>query len=73
MAGDQPLLHRPIKTEGYKTKLCLLCQINKTRTKSGWLASSRYRCDTCNVPLCTGKRDCFTAYHQMLAESLNQL
>lgn len=67
--GEQVLRHRPVKTEGYKTKLCAYCQLHRTKTASGWRVSTRYKCELCNVPLCTQNRDCFHAYHRYLFQT----
>ncbi|XP_069132994.1 uncharacterized protein [Argopecten irradians] len=58
-------LHRPVVMDGpgaYK-KPCVLCEVTKARTKSGWYIYSRYKCSQCDVALCTGSRGCFTTYH----------
>lgn len=46
-------------------KICVYCQTNKVRTKSGWYVYTSYRCAECDVPLCHQKtqRDCFDLYH----------
>lgn len=55
--------HKIVHTEGSKYKPCVLCQINKVKTKSGWYVYTYYKCDVCDVPLCKG-RGCFYTYHQ---------
>ena len=57
--------HRIIQTEGSKYKPCVLCQINKVKTKSGWYVYTYYRCEQCDVPLCKG-RGCFIQYHKTI-------
>jgi len=57
-------------TGAYK-KPCVLCEFHKIRTKSGWYIYSRYKCDICNVALCTGGRGCFSLYHQYFSHYSN--
>ncbi|XP_022314258.2 uncharacterized protein LOC111118864 isoform X4 [Crassostrea virginica] len=59
----QKLDHKIVHTDGSKYKPCVLCQINKVKTKSGWYVYTYYKCDVCDVPLCKG-RGCFYTYHQ---------
>ena len=61
--------HRIVPNEGHKQRKCRQCQKNRRRTKSGWRVATRFRCETCNVPLCrdeTSERDCFRQYHEDL-------
>ncbi|KAJ8299397.1 hypothetical protein KUTeg_023457 [Tegillarca granosa] len=58
--------HYPVHTVESKRKLCVHCQANKTKTKSGWLVYTTYKCNACDVPLCTVERACFDNYHQEL-------
>lgn len=60
--------HRLVHNEGYKYRLCVHCQFNKIKTKSGWRVYTHFKCEKCNVPLCTQKRDCFLLYHKLIAE-----
>jgi len=63
---DDDQNHIPVRNELNKPRLCLLCQAGKVKTRSGWKVYSRFHCNTCQVPLCTGQRDCFGIYHQEL-------
>lgn len=56
--------HVPVRNEGYKPRLCVLCQQYKVTTKSGWGAYSRFKCKVCDVSLCIGKRNCFRHFHE---------
>ncbi|XP_033752967.1 uncharacterized protein LOC117336493 isoform X17 [Pecten maximus] len=57
--------HRLVHLEGQK-KLCVYCQLNNIKTKSGWWVYTWYKCEGCEVPLCntTSERDCFLLYHR---------
>ncbi|XP_060086276.1 uncharacterized protein LOC132565629 isoform X6 [Ylistrum balloti] len=59
--------HRLAHLQGLR-KLCVYCQFNKIKTKSGWWIYTRYKCDGCEVPLCntTSERDCFMLYHNLM-------
>lgn len=52
-----------------KAKYCVYCKIMGNRTSCGWNVRSYYCCDACNVPLCSGKRDCYNDYHNMLKKT----
>lgn len=58
--------HEIVRNGDNKPKLCVVCQANKIKTKSGWKVYSRFHCKTCLVPLCIGERDCYESYHRML-------
>lgn len=64
MSEDKYADHIPVRNEGYKPRLCVLCQQYKVTTKSGWLAYSRFKCKVCDVSLCIGKRNCFRHFHE---------
>ncbi|XP_033752958.1 uncharacterized protein LOC117336493 isoform X8 [Pecten maximus] len=59
--------HRLAHLQGLR-KLCVYCQFNKIKTKSGWWIYTRYKCEGCEVPLCntTSERDCFMLYHNLM-------
>lgn len=51
----------------YKQRECRYCRFHGNRTKSGWRVKTNYKCDICQIPLCTKEstgRNCFTNYHQ---------
>ncbi|XP_069132879.1 uncharacterized protein [Argopecten irradians] len=58
------LNHRAIHTPMMKNKPCVYCLMKQVRTKSGWYVYTTYKCEVCDVPLCTGQRNCFTLYHR---------
>lgn len=60
------LTHEIVRNESNKPRLCYLCKINNTKTKSGWKAYSRFHCKKCEVNLCIGGRDCFKVFHLLL-------
>ncbi|XP_076114861.1 uncharacterized protein LOC143082833 isoform X27 [Mytilus galloprovincialis] len=66
-------LHDVVRNEGNKPRLCVLCKFYKRKTKSGWKAYSRFHCNTCQVNLCKGDRDCFKVYHVMLERGIIDL
>lgn len=70
-ADLQKLDHKIVHTDGSKYKPCVLCQINKVKTKSGWYVYTYYKCDVCDVPLCKG-RGCFYTYHQNILPIKNE-
>ncbi|XP_060086275.1 uncharacterized protein LOC132565629 isoform X5 [Ylistrum balloti] len=57
------LNHRAIHTPMMKNKPCAYCLMKQVRTKSGWYVYTTYKCEVCDVPLCTGQRNCFALYH----------
>ncbi|XP_069132883.1 uncharacterized protein [Argopecten irradians] len=59
--------HRLAHLQGVR-KLCVYCQFNKIKTKSGWWIYTRYKCEGCEIPLCntTSERDCFILYHNLM-------
>lgn len=59
-------LHVPVQEPNRRLKLCVLCQMNKTKTKSGWRVNTVFRCSHCQVALCTNNRNCFGVYHGLL-------
>ena len=65
MATDS-LTHEIVRNESNKPRLCYLCKINNTKTKSGWKAYSRFHCKICQINLCIGERDCFKVFHMLL-------
>ncbi|XP_060086297.1 uncharacterized protein LOC132565634 isoform X13 [Ylistrum balloti] len=68
--SSETLVHRAVRNEGYKLKSCVLCQANRTKTKAGWRVYARFQCELCGVALCTtAERNCFTKYHNLMAES----
>lgn len=48
-----------------KSKYCVVCLRNGTKTKSGWGVKTWSKCSECHVPLCSrrGERNCFYEYH----------
>lgn len=63
----QNLHHHMIapNSEG-KTRTCVYCKIKGNKTDCGWHIKSRYHCKICEVPLCSGKRDCYNKFHQLM-------
>lgn len=49
-----------------KTRTCVFCKMLGNKTDCGWHVKSRYRCNACEVPLCSGKRDCYNKFHQLM-------
>ncbi|XP_021368230.1 uncharacterized protein LOC110459972 isoform X3 [Mizuhopecten yessoensis] len=49
-----------------KTRSCVYCKIFRNKTDCGWHVKSRYHCKVCEVPLCSGKRDCYNRFHQLM-------
>ncbi|XP_021368251.1 zinc finger and BTB domain-containing protein 32-like isoform X21 [Mizuhopecten yessoensis] len=64
--------HTIIRTEGNKNIRCVLCQANKSTTKSGWDSFTKFKCLKCQIPLCTTvyggrkRKNCFDIYHRQL-------
>ncbi|XP_011420683.2 zinc finger and BTB domain-containing protein 20 isoform X6 [Magallana gigas] len=59
-------VHRIVRNFENKPRICVLCKLHSIKTVKGWKVYSRFHCDTCDVPLCTGERDCFEQYHRLL-------
>jgi len=60
--------HKCLRNEGNKYKCCQLCLQNKIKTKRGWRAYTHFKCEQCDVSLCTaarGQRNCFDAWHEL--------
>ncbi|XP_060086288.1 uncharacterized protein LOC132565634 isoform X5 [Ylistrum balloti] len=53
-----------------KTRSCVYCKIYRNKTDCGWHVKSRYHCKVCEVPLCSGKRDCYNKFHQLMQASV---
>ena len=53
-------------------KICVMCQMQRRRTKAGWQVYSRHKCDKCDVSLCRSglAYDCFKLYHEMTPGSV---
>lgn len=52
-----------------KEKRCQLCRMMNCKTKAGWDILTRYKCQQCELPLCSGinsGRNCFANFHQQL-------
>lgn len=53
---------------------CLYCQVHRVKTASGWRVKTSYKCETCNVPLCSSEvceRNCFRLHHiEMFGEGI---
>lgn len=61
--------HRLVRNTGPKYKPCVLCQLKKVRTKSGWYVNTYFKCLACDVPLCKSPiRDCFRHYHTYIGD-----
>ncbi|XP_021368236.1 zinc finger and BTB domain-containing protein 32-like isoform X7 [Mizuhopecten yessoensis] len=59
--------HRLVRNTGTRYKPCVLCQLKKVRTKSGWYVNTYFKCLACDVPLCKSPlRDCFRQYHNYI-------
>lgn len=59
--------HRLVRNEDYKYKVCFQCHKDKTKTKKGWRVYTHFKCEHCNIPLCTGGRGtrrCFEIFHR---------
>ncbi|XP_061182949.1 transcription regulator protein BACH1-like isoform X5 [Saccostrea echinata] len=59
--------HRLVRNEDYKYKVCFQCHRDKTKTKKGWRVYTHFKCEQCNIPLCTGARGtrrCFEIFHR---------
>ncbi|OWF43291.1 hypothetical protein KP79_PYT18759 [Mizuhopecten yessoensis] len=66
-------IHKLIPISGpINRKLCVYCQLNKTKTKSGWLVYSRCKCEACDVALCKRERGCFKLYHDLIFGGVNE-
>ncbi|XP_063401557.1 uncharacterized protein LOC134685596 isoform X18 [Mytilus trossulus] len=65
----KPKYHCLVYNADSKAKYCVYCKIMGNRTSCGWNVRSYYCCDACDVPLCSGKRDCYNDYHNMLKKS----
>ncbi|XP_060086273.1 uncharacterized protein LOC132565629 isoform X3 [Ylistrum balloti] len=66
-------IHKLIPITGpINRKLCVYCQLNKTKTKSGWLVYSRCKCEACDVALCKRERGCFKLYHDLIFGGVNE-
>nr|XP_022314275.1 uncharacterized protein LOC111118864 isoform X3 [Crassostrea virginica]XP_022314284.1 uncharacterized protein LOC111118864 isoform X3 [Crassostrea virginica] len=59
-------VHRIVRNFENKPRICVLCKLHSIKTVKGWKVYSRFHCDICDVPLCTGERDCFEQYHRLL-------
>ncbi|VDI71588.1 Hypothetical predicted protein [Mytilus galloprovincialis] len=62
-----PNVHTVVRTVENKYKPCVFCQIQKRKTKKGWYIYSYYKCKACDIPLCTGQRNCFNDYHAYIS------
>lgn len=63
---DEERRHRPVRIfplYSTKKKWCAFCHVHKIRTKSGYPTQTIFKCELCDVPLCTGDRNCFVLYH----------
>ncbi|XP_052065405.1 uncharacterized protein LOC127705183 isoform X11 [Mytilus californianus] len=65
----KPKFHCLVYNADTKAKYCVYCKIMGNRTSCGWNVRSYYCCDACDVPLCSGKRDCYNDYHKMLKKA----
>ena len=59
----------PVVTIGHGNaqRDCKYCQKYKVKTKRGWNVKTKFKCETCNVNLCSGdltSRNCFILYHE---------
>ena len=66
MASTHTAVHRIVRNTENKPRICVLCKLNSIKTVKGWKVYSRFHCEKCEVPLCTGERDCFEQYHRLL-------
>ena len=72
--NNAPSVHRLVPNKANSCrKMCVFCQLNKTKTKSGWLVYSRCKCDVCDVALCKRERGCFQNYHNLVFGEQNVL
>ena len=60
-------VHTIVRTAESKYKPCVFCQIQKRKTKKGWYIYTYYKCKACDIPLCTGQRNCFNEYHAYIS------
>lgn len=54
---------------------CKYCQKKKIKTKRGWNVKTKFKCDRCNVNLCSGdmtSRNCFVLFHEEFVFAGNQ-
>lgn len=69
-------IHYPVrvnlKEDFKKKKVCEICFAKRSQEGGGeYSVSSVYKCSVCTVGLCTGKKDCFKIYHDLLFEVNN--
>lgn len=72
-AGTEEMMaiHYPVRVnikEDYKKKkVCEICFAKRSQEGGGeYSVSSIHKCSVCSVGLCTGKKDCFKIYHNLL-------
>ena len=73
--GFNQMLNRKCNIEGHPVvpigennmqRDCKYCQRYKVKTKRGWNVKTKFKCETCNVNLCSGdmtSRNCFVMFH----------
>ena len=66
-------MHRLIRNEENKPRICALCKFYHVKTVKGWKVYSRFHCNVCKVPLCKGERDCFDIFHNALYSNLPEV
>ncbi|KAK3103192.1 hypothetical protein FSP39_017224 [Pinctada imbricata] len=55
--------HRIVSVEGKKQRICQYCRSKGVRYESGSIIITRHKCETCQVPLCKGRKNCFVKFH----------
>lgn len=60
--------HCLIQNPGGRALTCQYCKLVGNKTDCGWHVKCYYRCKACDIPLCTGKRNCFNLYHNLIPE-----
>lgn len=64
--------HQPVRIEveesSTRRKMCAFCNFQGKVTRSGLKIRTRFKCSTCDVPLCTGENRCFDTFHRLYYE-----
>lgn len=56
---------RHVATKTRPSKVCVVCRYNNVKTRKGWRVYTSDKCSNCDVPLCTGPRECFWKFHNL--------
>lgn len=57
--------HNLVRSGSSYAKSCAYCRMVGRRQPSGRIAQTYYMCAECDLPLCSGKRNCFNLYHNL--------